>query len=141
MKFSDVTLLLLVVGAIFTTVSLALVDVRTAYPDANIPQENFSAYQNTQAIEAQAESLQGQWAQIQDEDKGWKKFVTGLAAIPNVIIAFVAIVFNAFAIAGNTITFGALQLGAPSAIIGIMMAMLLVWTVFKLVAWWQRSPT
>lgn len=141
MKFSDLAILLLVISGVFVIGSLAITDFNNAYPNSNVNQSRLDIYDKTESIQTETNKLKTQWENIQNEDKGWKKFVTGLAAMPNVIIAFHTLVFSTFSIATTVLTQGALDLGIPPAILGILTAMVVVFVVFKLVGWWQRSST
>lgn len=141
MKFSDIAMLILVISGVFAVLGLAINDYSNAYPEVEINQTRLDKYNQADEIEDRIAPLKNSWEQIQNEDKGWKKFVTGLAAIPNVIIAFPAIVFSVFSIAGSVLTDGAKDLVVPLVVIGIILTMVTVYLLFKLVGWWQRSPT
>lgn len=141
MKFSDVAMLMLVISAVFVMGVLMLNDMQQAYPNTTINTSELDKYNSAEDIENAVEPLKEKWADIESEDKGWKKFVTGLAAVPNVILSFVSVVFSSFAIATTFITNGVVDLGVPPALIGIILAMVTVFMLFKLVAWWQRSET
>lgn len=141
MKFSDLVTLILVISGVFVMIAMAMSDYNSAYPESALNTSEFDKYNHIEDIEEQTNSLQNSWATIQNEDKGWKKFVTGLAAIPNVIISFPKIVISSFAIAGSVVTQGAEDLGIPKAFLAVLLAAITVFVLFGLIAWWQRSPT
>jgi hypothetical protein len=141
MKFSDVSMLMLVIAGVVVLAVLAVTDMNNAYPNSKVNVSQLDKYNRAEGIQNETDKLKAKWEDIESEDTGWKKFVSGLAAVPNVILAFPKLVFATFGIATSIITNGATDLGVPLPILGIIIGMVVVFMMYGLVAWWQRSRT
>ena len=141
MRFSDVAILICVIAAVFAVAGLFMNDLNQSYPSTSFNDSLFDKYDKVEEIEESAEPLKESIEKIQNEETGWKQFVTGLAAVPNFILGVPSLVFKIFGYGATIITEGATDLNVPIVILSIMLTAVLIFMIFAIVSWWHRSRT
>ena len=141
MKFSTILLTIMMVGMTFLIVGLFIQDFNNNYLDIN-KTDNFSGeHDYTQRVSEDVEPLQEKIENIDKEESGWKIFGQGLVVLPLIVITFIKVAFSSMMLLLILVQDFAGILAIPSEVIGIALAMITVFIIFKLIGWWQRSDT
>jgi len=143
MKLSTFVQFILLVGAVFFIFALIIGDVNDNYPEADI---NTSAWEDQYDYVSDLNStifpLEEKFRVIQDENKGFfTKLAAGISAIPYAVIIFPQVIFGSLEIGGEITTSFLYVLAIPSYIISIVIISILMWALFKLLEFFQRSNT
>jgi hypothetical protein len=141
MKISVFVSYILVVGAIFFTFALIVTDVNNSYPEADINKSEWEdEYDYVSDLNSTISPLEEKFKVIQDENAGFfTKIGAGITAIPYAIIIFPQIVFGSLEIGGKMTTGFLAVLAIPGYIVIVVIISTLIWALFKLVEFFQRS--
>jgi len=138
MRITDVVMVVMVIGLVFTIFALTIQDVKELYPEQNMTGNISAEYEFSESINSSVAPLKEKMANIESSDKGWKIFVA-VAAIPTFITSFFSIIFNVFAFVTTLIVGFAKELKIPLAVSGIVIAMVSVYLILKMVEWWKGT--
>lgn len=146
MKLSGLFLTMLLCIAIITAWLGIVADFETNYIDTNISSaepmnETFNnTFISTAAINESVSALEEDLRNIEEANTWWEKLVTGAVAIPGAIINFVGLIID-LGLAGITGLTALLKaLGVPIVLVGISAIAFMLYLLFKLVAFWRRTP-
>jgi hypothetical protein len=142
MKFSNFVIFMLIVAGIFFLFALMVSESNEQYPDANINSSEWeSQYDHVSEINRTVLPLQDKFEVIQDEDKGFfTKLAAGITAIPYAIIIFPQVIFGSLELAGDMSLGFLAALAIPAYIITIVLVIMLVWALFKLIEFFNKTP-
>ncbi len=140
MKLSVFISYILIVGMVFFTFALMVKDTNQAY-DTNINSSQWDEeYDFVNDLNSTVSPLEQKFKVIQDEDAGFfTKLTAGITALPYAVIIFPQVIFGSLEI-GGTITMGFLTaLAIPAYLITAIILGILIWALFKLLEFFQRS--
>jgi hypothetical protein len=140
MKISTFIMMFLVIAAFMFVAGLISQEAKTYYPESNIDDSAWAGkYDYSSQINDSITPLQESFKVIGDSEKGWwSKLTSGIAAIPQAVIAFAGLTIGSFAFGSGIVTGTLTTLGVPSILIVIVIIMIIVWGIFKLIEVYQR---
>lgn len=146
MKLSGLFLTILLGIAIITAWVGLVADFETNYIDTGISSaepmnETFNdTFISTETINESVSALEEDLRNIEEADTWWEKLVTGAVAIPGAVINFVGLIID-LGLAGITgLTTLLKALGIPTILVGTSAVAFMLYLLFKLVAFWRRTP-
>jgi len=146
MKLSGLFLTMLLGIAIITAWVGLVADFETNYIDTGISSaepmnETFNdTFISTETINESVSALEEDLRNIEEADTWWEKLVTGAVAIPGAVINFVGLIID-LGLAGITgLTTLLKALGIPTILVGTSAVAFMLYLLFKLVAFWRRTP-
>ena len=140
MKISTFISLFLVIASFMFIAGLISNEAKTYYPDSNInDSEWYGKYDYAGDINESIHPIKTAFDKIGDSELGWwSKLTSGIAAIPQAIIALPVLLFKSLYFGGLIIAGSFTSLLIPATIIVIIGTMILVWALFKLAEIYQR---
>jgi len=141
MKLSTFVQYILLVGAVFFIFALVVQDINDNYSDVDINTTEWEdQYDYVSNINSTISPLETKFKVIQDEEAGFfTKLTAGITAIPYAVIIFPQVIFGSLEIGGNITTGFLTALAIPAYIIMVVMVSILIWSLFKLLEFFQRS--
>lgn len=141
MKISDFISMMVMVSAIFFIFASMIQESNDQYPDVNINSSEWEErYDYIEDINGTVSPIEEKLKVIQDENQGFfTKLAAGITAIPYAVIVVPQAAFGALAIASNMIVDFFAVFNLPSYIVTAALLILLIWGIFKLVEFFQRS--
>lgn len=138
MRISGYVMLVLMIGLIFTSVSLIVDDLSNHYDtDANFSEDGFIYGTETSSS---MKGLQTSLETLGDEDQGWfSKLGAGITAIPYAVIASVGEIFKSQGYLSSMITKTGSQLNLSPNVIGILITMLVISVIFAIITFLHRQ--
>lgn len=142
MKLSTFFIFLLIISGIFFVFAMMVKEANEQFPDeSNLNSSEWeNKYEFVENINQTISPLETKLKTIQDEDEGWfSKLTAGITAVPYVLLIVPQAVFGSIEFGGYILTdfFSVWML--PSFIATIALVMLLVWAIFKLVSFWNKT--
>lgn len=138
--------MLLLVGLVFTSWQLTVEDYEQAYIVGNISQaSNVSETFKSEVLSNQTNNINTSFQPILDsitsnensEDGGFKVFAA-LFAVARSFIALPGVILDNLAVAVNQMSFVAIVLGVPEAILAVGFAGLLIFIIMTFVNAWRK---
>ena len=146
MKLSSTIMLVLLVSFVFVAWGILINDFETNYIDTNISSAasiNETFLQDFDNSEELNESMQPIFEGFKDiaTDEGFFDKIQDLAVVvPLAIISVPGVIFNQLVILISLISTFSELIGIPVQIILIAIVGMFMWILFKLVAFWRRTP-
>ena len=142
MKISTFIGLFLVIAAFMFIFGLMSQESKTYYPDSNMnDSEWYGKYDYASDINESVHPIKTAFDKIGDSELGWwSKLTSGIAAIPQAIIALPVLLFKSIYFGGQIIAGAFTSLLIPGIFIVIIGMMILVWAITKLMEVYQRWP-
>jgi len=140
MKLGEFVIIILVVGLIFTAVSIIVIDMEDQYSEISVDKAWRDDYDFSSKINVSATKLQNAFAKIGKEE-GWSlnKILATVSAIPTVVTEVPNIIFISLGDSISLVTGMSTDLSVPLVIISFFIIGLTVLVVFALLSWWHRS--
>lgn len=141
MKISVFISIMVMVGAIFFIFSSMVQEANDQYPEVNINSSEWEErYDYVDEINGTISPIEEKLKVIQDENQGFfTKIAAGITAIPYAVIVVPQATFGALSIAANIIVDFFAVFNLPKYIVIIALLLLILWGIFKLVEFFQRS--
>jgi len=146
MKLSSTIMLVLLISFVFVAWGILIQDFETNYIDTNISSAttiNETFLQDFDNSEALNESMQPIFEGFQDiaTDRGFFDKIQDLAVVvPLAIISVPGVIFNQLVLLINLVSQFSELIGIPIQIILISLVGIFMFILFKLVAFWRRTP-
>jgi hypothetical protein len=141
MKISTVVMYIFIVGIVVYTFASMVQEGNSNYPTAHINSSEWdSKYDYVTSLNSTITPLKDRLLTITDAEQGWfTRLAAGIAAIPYAIMLLPSVTLQILIIGGLLITNLFTALGIPVYIIIAVSLMAIVWGIFKLVEFFQRS--
>lgn len=141
MKISTFVSFMVVIAAVFFIFNQAVFEANTQYPTANINASAWNeSYDYTNELNNTMTPLKQKFEVIQDENEGFfTKLAAGITAIPYAVILVPQAVFESMVIGGKILTGFLSALGLPGQIVIYGILLLVMWGIFKLLEFFQRT--
>lgn len=140
MKISTFVQYTLMVGAVFFIFAIVVSDVNDGYGTEINKTTWEDEYDYVSDLNSTVSPLEQKFKVIQDEDAGFfTKLTEGITAIPYAVIIFPQVVFGSLEIGGNITTGFLAALAIPGYLITIVILAILIWALFKLLEFFQKS--
>jgi len=141
MKISSLIMYLLMVGVVFFSFALISTDINNYYPETAINSSEWDGeYDYVQRLNDSVNPLKEKYEVIEDEEQGWyTKLWAGISAIPYAVILFPRVLFSGLAIGSEAFSNFLYALAIPSYIILALLIGMMIWAMFKLLEFFQRS--
>lgn len=142
MKLSVFVSFMLIVAGVFFIFALMVQESNDQFSDADINSSEWEdSYDYVSDLNSTVYPLEQKLRVIQDTESGWfTKLVSGITAVPYAVITFPQVIFGSLEVGGRVTTGFLAALAIPGYIISIVILMILMWALFKLVEFFQRSP-
>jgi len=146
MKLSTLFLTMLLGIAIMTAWLGLVTDFETNYIETGVSSaepmnETFNdTFISTDTINESVSALEEDLRNIEDANTWWEKLVTGAVAIPGAVINFVGLIIDLGLVGITGLTVLLKSLGIPVILVGIAALAFMLYLLFKLVAFWRRTP-
>lgn len=146
MKLSTLFLTMLLGIAIITAWLGLVADFETNYIETGVSSaepmnETFNdTFISTDTINESVSALEEDLRNIEDANTWWEKLVTGAVAIPGAVINFVGLIIDLGLVGITGLTVLLKSLGIPVILVGIAALAFMLYLLFKLVAFWRRTP-
>ena len=140
MKLSGYITIILMVGLCFAMVGSVVTDFETEYPEIDVNSSWETKYNYADEINQSLSGLKEQFDIISDEDEGWfAKLTAGISAIPKAIIFVPSVLFGTIAYGLIILVDVGTEIGIPPFVSGFAIVAVILFIIFKLVAFWHRS--
>ncbi len=146
MKLSTLFLTMLLGIAIITAWLGLVADFETNYIETGVSSaepmnETFNnTFISTATINESVSALEEDLRNIEEANTWWEKLVTGAVAIPGAVINFVGLIIDLGLVGITGLTVLLKSLGIPVILVGIAALAFMLYLLFKLVAFWRRTP-
>lgn len=143
MKISTFFFALLMVAAIFFIYAEIVRESNEQFPlDSKLNSSEWEdKYDYVEDINQTAYPLEKKLKVIQDDEAGWfSKLTAGITAVPYVLMLVPQATLGATVFGGKMITDIFTVWNLPKILIVIALLALLIWAIFKLVSFWNKTP-
>lgn len=141
MKLSGFVILILIIAGVFFTFAQITKEINTQFPDSSLNSSQWeSKYDYIDDVNETFSPLEQSFKTIQDEDAGWfSKLSAGITAIPYALLIVPQAIFGSLVYGGNIVVgfFGVWNL--PAKIVTLALVILLIWAIFKLVEYFNKT--
>lgn len=139
MKVGTIVMMLLLVGFVFVAAGIIISDMETQYPDIDINSSWQGKYDYSLEINESAGKIEEKFKAIEEEERGWLKFLVGIAAIPTAIIQTMKIILLSMTKGIVVVTGIGSDIGIPPAIIVFGIIALIIAIIFSIVKFWRKE--
>lgn len=142
MKLSTMVFFLLIVAGMFFVFASMVDEANTTFPDQSQlnSSEWATQYDYVDSINDTFFPLEKSLKTLQDENAGWfSKLAEGITAIPYAILIVPQVIFGSLVYGGNMMTGFFTAWGLPQKIIVLGLVILLVWVIFKLIEYFNKT--
>lgn len=141
MKLSTFIVTILVISGIFFVFAEMIRESNDQFPDNSINSSEWEdRYDYIDDVNETFSPIEIALKTIQDEDEGWfSKLTAGITAIPYALLIVPQAIFGSIVFGGSIIVgfFGVW--GVPQKIITLALVMILIWAIFKLVEFFNKT--
>lgn len=141
MKISSFVTIILIIAAVFFIFALMVGEVNDQYPTSSLNSSEYdSQYDYIGNINDTFFPIESAFRTIQDENAGWfSKLSEGITAIPYALLIIPQALFGSLVYGGNIMVAFFTLWNLPAKIITLGIVILLMWGVFKLVEFFNKS--
>lgn len=141
MKISTFTIFVLIISGFFFTYALMVEEANNQFEDTGL---NSSAWEDQydyiDDINETFSPLEQSLKILQDDEAGWfDKIQEGLAAVPYVLIIVPETVFGSLVFGGEIVVAFFQAWNLPAKIVSLGLVLLLVWAIFKLIEYFNKT--
>lgn len=142
MKLSTFVYFILIIAGFFFTYAMMVDEANTAYPtESNLNSSEWvTQYDYVDNVNNTFFPLEKSLKTLQDENAGWfSKLAEGITAIPYAILLVPEVIFGSIVFGGNIMTGFFTAWGLPQYIVVLGLVLFLVWAIFKLIEYFNKT--
>lgn len=141
MKLSVFIMIILVISGVFFTFAEMIREGNNEYPENTINSSAWEEkYDYIDDINETFSPIETALKTIQDEDAGWfSRLTAGITAIPYAILIVPEAIFGSIVFGGEIIVGFFAVWGIPQKIVTLALVFILIWAIFKLVEFFNKT--